>query len=207
VTERAVALLVHDGPSPAAPPGRPGRELRRALAEDTYEVLASLELVSAALALCPPGQPDIAELGWPGTPVLPVPAGPSGAEEVTVLEGLGGLGAGAGAVVAEDVPDLPPLLIGKLFRALGSAQVAACPAAGGGLVALASRLPVPGWLVDAGVGLDTPEAQHRLAAAAPSRRQFAVAPGWRRLRRPSDLAGLDQGLEGWEATRALLASW
>jgi len=31
-----------------------------------------------------------------------------------------------------------------------------------------------------------------------------VVPGWRRQRGPADLAALDPGLEGWEATRRLL---
>jgi len=92
-----------------------------------------------------------------------------------------------------------------LFRGLGVADVAACPAQSGGLVALAARLPPARWVVEAAVGLDTPDALDRLARAAPSRRSLSVGPGWHRLRAPGDLSVLDPGLEGWEATRALLS--
>jgi hypothetical protein len=63
---------------------------------------------------------------------------------------------------------------------------------------------VPAWLpVD--VDLDEPYAVERLVAAAPNRGDVVLTPPWRRLRRREDLASLDPELEGWEATRALLA--
>jgi hypothetical protein len=113
-------------------------------------------------------------------------------------------------VIAADAPDLPPLLIGKLFRALEHAPAAACPSEEGGLVALAVRLPAPSWLfhVAAGAGLgvlDMPDAFALVRAAAPRPGAVQAGPGWHRLRDPSDLAFLDPGLEGWENTRALLA--
>jgi hypothetical protein len=187
----------------------PDDELSLALLEDTYEVVAGLARVGAVLAVCPAERPAVEAVTWPGTPVIRLleetaAAGPA-ALLLGVLAGLGDLGADEGAVVAGDAPDLPPLLLGKLYRALGSAEVAACPAEGGGLVALAARLPVAPWLADAGVGLDTPDAWERLAAAAPRRRALASGPGWHRIRKPEDLARLDPGLEGWDATRALLA--
>ena len=55
------------------------------------------------------------------------------------------------------------------------------------------------------VDLDDPYAVERLKAAAPSPGDVALTPSWRRLRRREDLAALDPDLEGWEATRALLA--
>ena len=109
--------------------------------------------------------------------------------------------------MAPDAPDLPPLLIGKLLRALGDAPASATPAAGGGLVALAARLPLPDWLsaVLETVDLNTPDALSLLRAAAPRPGLVPTGPGWHRLRTPVDVALLDPGLEGWENTRALLA--
>ena len=136
---------------------------------------------------------------WPGTPVLEVAGRP-----VDVLTALAEQGYDEAAVFAADVPDLPDLLVAKPFSALSTAAVAAAPADGGGLVALACRLPVPAWLpVD--VDLDEPYAVERLSSAAPSAGDLVVTPSWRRLRRREDLARLDPDLEGWEATRALLA--
>lgn len=203
---RYAAVLAYRRPSTAAPPGVDPDRLRLALLEDSYEVLAALEQVTAALALCPGGQPEAEELTWPGTPILVVTPADGPAETVAALAACAATGATQAAVVAADVPDLPALLLGKLYRGLGSAQVALCPAVDGGLVALAARLPLPGWLVAARAGLDTPDALDRLAAAAPSRRALSMAPGWHRIRRPEDLARLDPGLEGWPSTRLLLNS-
>ena len=198
--ERVVAVLVRDRPAPA-PPGVDAAEFRLALIEDTYEVVAALDLVTAALVLSPPDQPGVAELTWPGTPVLGVP---EAAPPTEALAALAGAGADQAALVAADAPDLPPLLIGKLFRGLGSAEIAVCPAENGGLVALASRLPAPSWM--AGIDLDDADAFDRLHAAAPSRRAISTGPGWHRLRTASDVSRLDPGLEGWPSTRALLTA-
>ena len=107
-------------------------------------------------------------------------------------------GADAAAVVAADVPDLPGLLLGKLFRALGGHEVAVSRSSGGGLVALASRLPVPDWFTAGMADLSSE------ALTADSR--VAVGPGWHRLREPADVHRLDPGLEGWASTRALLSA-
>ena len=124
---------------------------------------------------------------------------------------LAGIGAGQAAVLAADAPDLPPLLIGKLLRALGSqprGQIALCPAEGGGLVALAAWLPAPGWLAGVHTGpgseLDVDDIAERLDGAAPRRGAVRTGPGWRRIRSAADVARLDPGLEGWDATRDLL---
>jgi hypothetical protein len=124
------------------------------------------------------------------------------------------------------VPDLPGLLVAKVFSGLAGAVVGVVPAlpagrpdlpalsrapagASGqpadGLAVLGSRLPAPPWLDPEFADLDAPDAVDRLRSAAPRRRDLVVAPAWRRLRAPADLAGLDPGLEGWEATRALLS--
>jgi len=95
------------------------------------------------------------------------------------------------------------LQVGKLLRPLTSRTLAVAPAADGhGLLGVACRLPIPGWLpaidLDAGsVG--------SLRAAAPSPAEVATAPGWHRLRGPADFAALDPAVEGWEATRSLLS--
>jgi hypothetical protein len=201
---RFAAVLSRPPRSPEAPPGIDPGEFRLALLEDTYEVVAGLELVTSALVLDPPHQPDAEAVTWPGTPIV----------RATSLTGafaaLHALGADTAALIAPDAPDLPPLLIGKLFRALGSAPSAACQAEDGsqgkGLVALAARLPLPGWLAAAlrDVDLDTPDALARLRAAAPRPGLMPQAPGWHRLRTLDDLRFLDPGLEGWENTRALL---
>jgi hypothetical protein len=188
----------------AVPPGVDGDEFRLALLEDTYEVVAGLELVRPALILTGGDWPAAEAVTWPGTPI--VHAG----DLAAALERLRELGAEQAVVVAGDAPDLPPLLIGKLFRALGHAQAAVCPADGGGLVALAVPLPAPSWLFHgvAGSGFelfDLPDAFRRLRAAAPRPGLVQAGPGWHRLRAPGDLALLDPGLEGWESTRALLS--
>jgi hypothetical protein len=193
VTARHVAVLA--GGEVATPPGADPEEFRLAVLEDTYEVVAGLELVIPVLALTAP-DPDAEAVTWPGTPVVRT----SGLR--ALLDDLAGLGAEQVAVVAHDAPDLPPLLLGKLFRALGGGEVAICPARGGGLVALAARLPAPSWLGD--VDLDTPNAPSRLRAAAGRPGAVRSSPGWHRLRTAEDLARLDPGLEGWDNTRMLL---
>ncbi|MCW2948770.1 MAG: hypothetical protein JWR24_5487 [Actinoallomurus sp.] len=193
MTTRFAAVLARHGV--VSPPGTDPEEFRLALLEDTYEVVAGLEFVTPVLALTA-ADPDAAAITWPGTPVLRT----TGLD--ALLGALHDLGADQAVVVAHDAPDLPPLLIGKLFRALGGGEVAVCPAQGGGLVALAARLPAPPWLT--GIDLDTPDAPSRLRAAAGSAGAVRSGPGWHRLRTHGDLSRLDLGLEGWDNTRALL---
>ncbi|MDL4819072.1 hypothetical protein [Actinomadura opuntiae] len=205
LTGRCAAVLPFDpsGPS-AAPPGVDDAGFRLAMLEDVYEVAAGLEFVAAALVVAPGGPPDAETITWPGTPIVREPA------PAAALAALHALGAREAALIAPDAPDLPPLLIGKLFRALGSAPAAACQDTGGtGLVALAARLPLPGWLAaaldDLGPGaLDVPDALALLRAAAPRPGLVPQGPAWHRIRTPADLRLLDPGLEGWENTRALL---
>jgi hypothetical protein len=198
-------------------------EFRLAMLEDVYEVAAGLEFVTAALVVRPDGPADAETITWPGTPIVRDPA------PAAALAALHALGAREAALIVPDAPDLPPLLLGKLFRALGSAPAAACQAAdGNGLVALAARLPLPAWLAAAlddadgpgtalddpvldgpalggsGTVLDAPDALARLRAAAPRPGLVPQGPGWHRIRTPADLRFLDPGLEGWDNTRALL---
>ena len=200
MTRRAAALLLSGPPAArACPPGIAPAEFARAMAEDVADLLADLPGLEPVVAAAPDRVADAEDVVWPGTPVLETAGRP-----VDVLTALAGQGYDEAAVFAADVPDLPGLLVAKPFSALSTAPVAAAPAAGGGLVALACRLPVPAWLpVD--VDLDEPYAVERLKAAAPSPGDVVLTPSWRRLRRREDLAALDPDLEGWEATRALLA--
>ena len=193
MTARFVAVLA--GGEIAAPPGVDPAEFRLAVLEDIYEVVAGLEFVTPVLALAE-GDEEAEAITWPGTEVVHATA------LRPLLDALEGLGAEQAAVIAHDAPDLPSLLIGKLFRGLGGGEVAICPAADGGLVALAARLPVPDWL--GAVDLDTPDAPSRLRAAAGRPGAVRSGPGWHRLRTPEDISRLDPGLEGWDNTRLLL---
>jgi glycosyltransferase A (GT-A) superfamily protein (DUF2064 family) len=206
VSARIAAALVRPGAGEGAPPGVDRDRFARSLAEDTYEVLADLAECSAAVVACPPSYAGTAAaLVWPGAPVLTVEDGATDVVTIGAIRALAGLGPHEVVVVAGDTPDLPGLLVGKLFSALTGADIAVCPAAGGGLVAMAARVPVPDWLGAAEVGLDTADAADRLSRAAPARAQLAVVSGWHRLRTPADIASLDPGLEGWATTRTLLS--
>lgn len=203
---RAATVLAHTV-SGAAPPGVDLARFATALLEDTYELVAGLAGVEVAVHAALAADLALASsVVWPGTPVR---CGTSLTADGWLRDALMGLPAFevpgvSHVVVAGDAPDLPPLLLGKLFSALTGAEVAVCPAVGGGLVALGVRGPgLPEWFVGTSVGLDDLDALSRLRAAAPDRR-LVVGPGWRRLRQPSDVAHLDPGLEGWDATRAVL---
>ena len=174
--------------------------LSLAMLEDVVDLVEAMRELDAALAVRA-GAPDaVRTVTWPRMPVLDVPAEP---DVCAVLDALGELGAGEGTVVCPDAPDLPALLLGKLHSALTSAQVAVCPADDGRLVALAAVLPAPAWLREPALDLDAPDAVRRLRGAAP-RRALHVGPGWHRIRSSEDAGLLDAGLEGWEATRAVL---
>jgi hypothetical protein len=194
---RRVVVLVVPAADGWAPPGSDPRRWRLAMAEDTYEVLAGLDLVECAVAVV--GGDDaavagVAELTWPGTPVFAVGEPYDAVQRVGPAEAV--------VLVGHDAPDLPGLLVGKLFRALGSADAAVCPATDGSLVALGIKVPTADWLRALRPGPDTTLAE--LDAAKPRRLAVGVGPGWHRLRGPADLATLDPGLEGWESTRAML---
>jgi hypothetical protein len=139
-------------------------------------------------------------VGWPGlrayrTPSLTLAA---------LLDGPARDGFDQAVLLAGDAPDLPGMLAAKLFRPLTTRTVSAAAQTGAdGLLGLGVRLPGPNWLPDAGLDDLTPMALRR---CAPRSVEVAPAPGWHRLRGPADLAYLDPGLEGWEATRALLTA-
>ncbi|MEU1884993.1 hypothetical protein ABZ491_05845 [Micromonospora rifamycinica] len=190
-----VALL---GPVVWSPPGVDPVQWRTALAEDVVDLLATLAEVETAVAATPADRWLADAVRWPGTTVYEVP-------EPTVTAVLAALdGYDQAAVLAADAPDLPGLVLGKLLRPLTSRPVAVAPVEGGGpgLLGVASRLPVPGWLPALDLDAAGP-ADLRRAAPAPA--DVAVTPGWHRLRGPADLAALDPAVEGWDTTRTLLS--
>lgn len=168
--------------------------LARAALADTYEVLADLVGVTSAVA----GPFEVAELLWPGSLALP---------DLSLL-GLAALVAADWdelVVVPADVPDLPGLVLAKMFQVLHRTDVVVAPERSGtGCVAIGLRLPVPDWLRGQPLDLDSDPYQ-RLLAAAPAPGRCSRAPDWHRLRTAEALRRLDPGLEGWEETRALLA--
>jgi hypothetical protein len=200
MSDRTVAVLPR-------PPGALSAGLAAAMLADVVDLVAETPLVASALA-APLGYDAAGALTWPGTIRVEVPADPTVAEVLNALAVMSEPNVLALAVVVADVPDLPTLLLGKLFSALAGprgAAVAVCPAQGSGLVAVAANLPVVGWLSSCAVRLDDPDALDQLRAAAPLV-ELSVGPGWRRIREPGDVVGLDPGLEGWDATRAYLAA-
>lgn len=201
----AVLVPPEGAAASSAPPGVPAGAWWRALVEDTVDVVTALSAVRPAVAVVGDAEAAaVKALLWPGTAVVRLPDVADAELLVATLDAVSALGADLGVVLAADAPDLPGLLVGKLFSALEDAPVSVSPASGGGLLGLAARLPVPEWLRQSGVGLDRPDAVDGLHASAPER-GVVVGPGWHRLRMPADIAHLDPRLEGWDATRALLS--
>jgi hypothetical protein len=220
VTRRLVAVLV---PQVGAD-GFPDEALRAAMVEDVYETIAALELVEPALAVDEndPGREVLESLTWPGTAVValpprssPIPApsasATSGSTPIAsrtrlTLDALVAAGADQVTVIAGDAPDLPGLLVGKLHRALGSADVAVLPDPAGGLVGMATYAPLPEWLTAESTVVDIDDCDQvaHLREAARRRTAVSVGPGWHRVRTAQDVTRLDPGLEGWEITRELL---
>jgi hypothetical protein len=196
--QRWVVVLATSMDGRGAPPGIDPIAFALANLEDTYEVAAGLSLVHATIA-CPPAHAgSAASLLWSGAEVIPT------GDVREVFARLAQLGATQSAVISADAPDLPALAVGKLFRALGRADLAVSPCQRGRVVAFAATLPLAPWLSDVDLSFDDAGLLDRLAAAAPRRSALATTPGWHRLSEPSALAFLDPGLEGWESTRALL---
>jgi hypothetical protein len=185
----------------AAPPGVEGRRFALAMVELSIVDVAVLTLPHGDLAWTA----DVTALCWPGTALVECPDGDDISVAAQAFALAESLGAQAAALVAGDAPDLPGLLLGKVFRAVGSAAVAVCATGAGSLVAAAAPVPLAGWLA-AAVSVEDDDGVARLRAAAPSDEVVALGPSWHRLRRPEDVRLLDPGLEGWAATRALLSS-
>jgi hypothetical protein len=174
------------------PPGVPPDAFAAACLADTYEVLADLVGVDCAVA----GPESVESLLWPGHRRLPAEVGL--VEAATLLRDYDEL-----VLVPADVPDLPGLVVAKVFRALQSADVCIAPDRfGPGCVAVGVRLPIARWL-PTDLDLD----RNRLAelmTRAPRRSLVREAPDWHRMSGPDAVHRLDPRLEGWEETRALL---
>jgi hypothetical protein len=198
--DRRVVVVVVPAAGTWAPPGRDPEKWRLAMAEDTYEVIAALDRVDVAVAVAGGDEAAVAELSaltWPGTPTYAVDA------DRPVLHAVELAGPAAAVVaVSYDVPDLPGLLIGKLFRALSHADIAVTPAEDGTLAAIGVKLPVAPWLTALAPTFDT--SLTLLESQKPRRHAVAMGPGWHRLRSNADIARLDPGLEGWHATKSQL---
>lgn len=178
-----IALLT---PVPWAPPGVEPATWRAALAEDVVDLLAALVEVEPAIAVTEADRDLAAAVRWPRMPVYALPH----ATLRPALTAAAEDGYEQAAVVVADAPDLPGLLVAKLLRPLSTRAVAVAPALGGpGLLGVAARLPAPDWLPDLDLDSATPM---DLTRAAPRRALVATAPGWRRLRGPGDLPGLDR---------------
>jgi hypothetical protein len=196
VTRRVVVALLT--PVTWSPPGVDLSAWRAALAEDVVDLLARLAQAEPAIAAIAADVPLAREIAWPGMPIYEV-ATPT---LVPVFAAAEQDGFDQAAVLAADAADVPGMILGKLLRPLSSKPVAVAPSGpGGGVLAVAANLPVPGWLADA--DLDTATAM-TLRRTAPQASLVESTPDWRRLRGPADLATLDPALEGWENTRALL---
>jgi hypothetical protein len=191
---RVAVVLARHGAAAAAPPGVEPAALRRAALADTYEVVADLVDVRSGIA----GDETVGELLWPGALQLP---------DLDVIALARRLAPEADelVVVPGDAPDLPALVLAKVFKVLHRTDVAVAPERGGpGCVALGLRLPLAPWLDAEVLDLDV-DPYERLLVGAPRRAACQRTPDWHRLRTPEALGRLDPGLEGWEETRFLLA--
>lgn len=193
---RRIAIAVLEPPA-FTPTGVSPADWTVALAEDVLDVLALLAEVDAAVAV---SDPSLArQVGWPGLRSYVVP----GLAAPAIFAAAAADGYDQAALLAADAPDLPGLVIAKLLRPLTTRPVAAAPnLSGPGLLGLAARLPAPSWLPAEGLDGLTPQSLRRLA---PQVTDVAPASGWHRLRSAEDLSRLDPRLEGWDATRTLLA--
>ena len=180
---------------------------RVALAEDVVDLISALANVDLAIA-APAGDLWLATaIGWPITPgyeIGPVAAAFEPEPVAAVLAAAQADGYERAVVICADAPDLPALLIGKLLAPLTSRSVVLGPAIGGGLFGLASVLPAPAWLPEGLAAMSRDGQLKEVHAAAGRPTLVATAQPWHRLRTPGDLDRLDRGLEGWDATRALL---
>ncbi|PZS35883.1 MAG: hypothetical protein DLM59_02115, partial [Pseudonocardiales bacterium] len=161
MTRRCALLLwAGSGPSTAAPPGIDGAAYAAALFEDVAEVLQGLAGVDTLVGCAPGESGNVRSLLWPGVGIVEM-VGPSVRAVVGIAQERGYDHA---AAVAADAPDLPTLVLAKVFQALTRSPVVVAPADPEGAVAMGVTLPAPSWLPP--VDLDDPQVADRLRAAA-----------------------------------------
>jgi hypothetical protein len=192
-------VVLLSGYAAVPPPGVDTAAYQLACLTDSYEVLAGMSGLSAGLA---GDDPALEEIRWPQDTILATDGRSARAvadqlarddHQATELIMIGG-----------DLPDLPEMIIAKIAKALGRADVALAPEIGGdGLAAVGVRLPWPAWL-DGDLDLDRDPAQE-LSGLAPRRNLVIRTPGWHRMRRAESVHRLDPGLEGWDNVRLLLS--
>lgn len=193
---RLALVLARYHAGAGAPPGVAGPEFARSCLADTYEVLDDLVEVSSGIC----GPPETEELLWPGGLHLPdFPIADIAARVATDFDEL--------VLVPADLPDLPGLVLAKMFKVLHRVDVTISPERGGsGCAALGLALPVADWIPELDLDDDPYDRLQELAPPAPAGRGRCVrSPDWHRLRTPDAVHRLDPGLEGWEHTRALLS--
>jgi hypothetical protein len=193
---RLVVVVAAATAEGGAPPGVDPGAFAAACLADSYEVVADLVGVTSGIA---GDGPVVADLLWPGARQL------TGSRSVRELVAAVEPDFDEVVLVPADVPDLPGLVLAKVFKALQRADVCVAPerGSGGGCAALGLRLPWPTWLLgDLDLDHDPREA---LQSMAPQRGLVATAPDWHRMRTVTAVQRLDPGLEGWETTRALLS--
>ena len=192
---RAAVVLARYDAASAAPEGIDPADLAAACLLDAYEVVADLIGVKSGIA----GPPSVAEMLWPEALHLPndITLGAIADQLSRVADEL--------VVLPADLPDLPGLVLAKLFKVLHRTDIGIAPErAGNGRAAIGVSLPLADWIPHDALDLDH-NPYSRLSAIAPRRSRCVLTPAWHRLRTPADVHQLDPGLEGWEETRALLA--
>jgi hypothetical protein len=191
----ALVVARHDASS-GTPPGIDPAAFSAACLADSYEVLADLVGVTSGIV---GDGPEVADLLWPGA--LRFARTLSLRDVVGQVEGI----FQELILVPADVPDLPGLVIAKVFKALQRADVCVSGERGdgGGCAVIGVRVPWPSWI---SVELDLDhDPVKTLSTLAPRHGRLAVGPDWHRMRTPAAISRLDPGLEGWEMTRSLLA--